>query len=322
MQVTRLPLLASLLTMLLLPSAALAGSDTPPRFGFDGVLLGAFIDGKWVTNEDLQEKERYHQHRIWGGHDCKVYRFAGLETDLATVTADAMDQHGEESEEKGQGPEFHTMNVQTGPDRSLGLGDARLTIIGDFEAMPRKAQVLPPNNATYKKIVADTLASLGLRGVDPKIVQLIRVDLDGDGTDEVLIAAQNIVFPDDGAQAELFSFAPDEPLLRELQNPNGVDRSARAGQYSLLLLRKVVQGQAQTIPIARFIATKNSPPGADPFTGTVPWVYKIACIADLNGDGVMEIVTAEAFFNGLWYRVYEVQGPSVRKVLENGLTAD
>jgi hypothetical protein len=294
------------------------------RFGFDGFLLGAFIDGQWVSNEDLQENERYHQHHIWGGEEGRVYRFAGLETDSAVVTADAMDHHEDDPDDKNRGPEFHTMSVQTGPDQSRGRGDARLTIIGDFDAMPRKAEVLPPDNPIYREIVAAWLAERGLSGAQPKITQLIRVDLDGNGKDEVLIATQNIIHPKDGAQAELFSFEPDTPLLTELKNPNGVGPRARAGEYSILLLRKVMENeQARNIPIAEFIATKDSPGDEDPLTSAhTPWVHKIAGIADLNGDGVMEILTAEAFFNGLWYRVYEMQGQDVRKILENGVSGD
>ena len=98
---------------------------------------------------------------------------------------------------------------------------------------------------------------------------------------------------------------------------------ARAGQYSILLLRKVENEQAHNIPIAEFIATKDSPANEDPLTSaSTPWVHKIAGIADLNGDGVMEILTAETFFNGLWYRVYEMQGKDVHKILENGVTGD
>ena len=98
---------------------------------------------------------------------------------------------------------------------------------------------------------------------------------------------------------------------------------ARAGQYSILLLRKVKNEQAHNIPIAEFIATKDSPENEDPLTSSnTPWVHKIAGIADLNGDGVMEILTAEAFFSGLWYRVYEMRGQDVCKILENGISGD
>ena len=307
------------------PSAVKASPNPAglSRFGFDGFLLGAFIDGQWVSNEDLQENERYHLHRIWGGEEGRVYRFGGLETDSAVVTADAMDHREDDPDDKNRGPEFHTMSVQTGPDQSRGRGDARLTIIGDFDAMPRKAQVLPPDNPIYREIVAAWLAERGLPGAEPKITQIIRVDLDGNGKDEVLIAAQNIVYPDDGAQAELFSFEQDTPLLTELKNPNGVGPLARAGQYSILLLRKVKNEQAHNIPIAEFIATKDSPENEDPLTSSnTPSVHKIAGIADLNGDGVMEILTAEAFFSGLWYRVYEMRGQDVCKILENGISGD
>ena len=142
------------------------------------------------------------------------------------------------------------------------------------------------------------------------IVQLLRVDLDGDGTDEVLIAAQNEVSED-----ERFSFAPDRPLLTPMMSPTGVPLR-KAGQYSVVLLRRVVEEQAKNIVLAEFISKKNAPKDADPFTDSA-WVHKIVAIADLNGDGVMEVITAEAFLRGHWHRVYETKGAPPRTVLES-----
>ena len=309
------PLFAAFGTLCLLNAAPASAADPAdsPRFGFDGFLLGAFIDGQWVTHNDLQENERYRNFRIWGGEECRVYRFGGPEGE-GVATADPRDHQDDHPGEKYTGPDTHTMPAQT-PSGNLGPGDARLTVIGGHDAMPRKAQVLPPDNPTYKKIVADHLASRGLSGAEAKIVQLVRVDLDGDGTDEVLIAAQNVVYPDDGAQAELFSFAPDEPLvrLRDLNDPNGVPAATEVldNSSSLILLRKVEGGAAQNVPLAEFIAKKGA--------AAPPRTHKIAAAADLNGDGVMEVILAEAASGSLRYRVYEVKGATARPVLENGV---
>ena len=284
-------------------SSASVAASAAPRFGFDGFLLGAFIGGKWVSDEDLLENEDFREHRVRGGETCRVYGFSAPESGVATL------------EPPGDDPHIRPMTARTSSGASVGTGDARLFVTSDHNAMPRTAQILPTDNAQYKKIVADYLAARGLAVAKPNIVQLLRVDLDGDGKDEVLIAAQNEVSED-----ERFSFAPDRPLLTPIMSPTGVPLR-EAGHYSVLLLRRVVGGQAKNIALAEFIAKKNAQADADPFTDSA-WVHKIVAIADLNGDGVMEIVTAEAFLRGHWYRVYETKGASPRKVLENGVLGD
>ena len=284
------------------PGAA-SSASAAPRFGFDGFLLGAFIGGKWVSDEGLQDNEDFREYRVRGGETCRVYGFSAPESGAATL------------EPPDDDPHIRSMTARTGSGAVVGEGSARLLVTGGHNAMPRTAQVLPTDNATYKKIVSDYLSTRGLAVAKPNITQLLRVDLDGDGKDEVLIAAQNIVSED-----ERFSFAPDRPLLTPMMSPTGVPLR-KAGQYSVVLLRRVVGSEAKNIALAEFTSKKNAPADADPFADSA-WVHKIAAIADLNGDGVMEVVTAEAFLRGLSYRVYVTKGASPHKVLFGGFAGD
>ena len=310
-------LFAALLAAALLPAAHAQQAPAPaPRFGFDGVLLGGFIEGAWVTATALQDEERYRPWRLWGGEECRIHHFGGAQNEDCTVTADPRDHPDEDGHTAAALPGgAPRMGVQT-PARSLGAGDALLIITGAASTpQPRTPQLLPTGNATYKKFVAQHLTEHGLRGARPHIEQLIRVDLDGDGTDEVLIAAQNIVDATDGAQAEIFSFAPDAPLMhmRDALDGNAVPATARAGSYSIILLRRLDGGKVHTLPLASYLAAKGhaAPPG----------VHRIATIADLNGDGRMEIITSEARHGALHHRVHEVVGSKARRVLEAAVTA-
>ena len=299
-------------------SSASGASSSAPRIGFDGLQLGAFIDGAWVpftdgawvdgdvaSEEDQQEDGRFDAHRIRGGESCRVYGFSGLESDSATLEVNEPESF------------IPTLSARTGSGASWKEGDARLFVTGDFDAMPRKTQVLPPDNATYKKIVAEYLAGRSLAGAKPNIVQILRVDLDGDGTDEMLITAQNVV----PTRGDGFDFAPDKPFLDKLQSPTGVPLM-RAGQYSVVLLRRVVGGQAKNIALAEFISKKTVPmDDADPFNDSAQ-VHKVVAVADLNGDGKMEVILAEAFLRGLFYQVYETSGATPRKVLANCFCGD
>lgn len=46
--------------------------------------------------------------------------------------------------------------------------------------------------------------------------------------------------------------------------------------------------------------------------------YGISAIADLNGDGVMEIVTKSYYYEGNASSVYELAGDELREVLSTG----
>ena len=285
------------------PGGVRAAAGGPTIFGFDGVPLGAFIDGAWREYPDGDDDKL-----LRGGKVCRVYGFSGLETDSAVIVPD--DEAVKPREEWEQPPRY-TLSARTGSGAVVGEGSARLVVVGDHDAMPRTAQVLPPDNARYQKIVSEYLAGRGLAVAGPNIAQLLRVDLDGDGTDEVLITAQNVVPAGDGA----YSFAPGRRLLDTLRFGKDVPR-ARAGQYAVVLLRRVVGGEARTIPLLDDFIAKETPPRApdnpyaDEFQGKIH-VHRIDAIADLNGDGVMEIIASTASAYALTYAVLEIKGDRV-----------
>jgi hypothetical protein len=80
-----------------------------------------------------------------------------------------------------------------------------------------------------------------------------------------------------------------------------------------VLLRKVIQGRAQTIPLASEVETKNHD---DPVqTGNWHGKQTVAAILDINGDGVMEIITSSRSWRDSGKIVYEVKGRKPKQVL-------
>ena len=178
-----------------------------------------------------------------------------------------------------------------------------------WESAPRRqAAALATKNATYTKIIKDYLGRNGLPDAAPQIMQLLKVDLEGDGVDEMVIVAQNIVKNDTAAM----TWAMDKPLSSTADIP----QSAEKGNYALALVRKIVNGKVREIPLSQFIALKNSGPGDAGWTPPIlPKVYQFA---DLNGDGVMEIIVNENSCEGSSYQVYEINGDKAVKILANG----
>ena len=155
----------------------------------------------------------------------------------------------------------------------------------NWNLMPRALKEIGKTDATYLKIVGDFLRTKGIAKPAAKISQGFRVDLDGDGTEEVVLAATNY--------------------------HSGVIPSVKAGDYSFLLLRKVVGGKAQNILIAGEFYPK-----AKEFSA--PNEFSIQAIADLNGDGRMEIVMHGAYYEGAGSEIYDVSGAKPKMVLGAG----
>jgi len=284
-------------------SAASFDMSKVSRFGFGNILLGGWTpqDG-WVSAEQLQNGERFQPLHIWGGENCRIFGRDG-QKGKGVISAMYSEHPGEVPGTMPGVPSFDTHT----PEGVIKAPSGLLTILCPWDVQPRKATVMKPGNATYQGIVKRFLAAQGLKAETPNIVQLFKVDLEGDGVDEVLICAQNIA---GGSEA---SFEPDLPLITGA----GVPQAAQPGAYSLLLLRKIVAGKVVELPLRVFVSPKGSTPVDDNWTP--PVVAKACQFADLNGDGVLEIVAATAHYEGYAYHVFEVKGGELREVLTMGM---
>lgn len=140
---------------------------------------------------------------------------------------------------------------------------------------PRTAKTLDLNIADYVKAASDVLRLKGIVNRSPKIRQAFRVDLEGDGQEEVLLTVSS---------------------YDQIISPN-----AEKGDYSFVLLRKIVGGKAQNIVVTGDFIT-------NPIKFGTPGKYEISSIADLNGDGKLEIIIYGAYYEGNWIEAYEMKG--------------
>ncbi len=174
--------------------------------------------------------------------------------------------------------DFYRMKFVLTRDSGVAIGEH-----AKWNPMPRVPKAI--NSAAYKKIVADVLKTKGIAKTTVKIEQAYSVDLEGDGRDEVVLVSTFY--------------------------KKGLDSSPNVGDYSFVLLRKIVGKTVQNIVVAGDFIKRNIDFGA-------PNQYMLSSIADLNGDGKMEIIIYGEYYEGSWAEIYEIKENKPTKVLETG----
>jgi hypothetical protein len=175
-----------------------------------------------------------------------------------------------------------------------------LAVACSWNPAPRKIRICDIDNQTYRDAATAVLKAAGLAGSRIRVDQLLRVDLDGDGEEEAIVASN--------------TFAPGRPE----PNPAGIGRlppRAPDGFHSLVFVRRLVGEQVQTTVLIQEIARPKR--GLDP----MPVTNRVAAVLDLNGDGRLEIVTHGRYYEGEWFDVFDIEGLAARKVLTAGCGA-
>lgn len=176
---------------------------------------------------------------------------------------------------------LNNIGVELDNEELLGdwPGPYGVAISAPWDIQPHLFEEIP-DDGTYAGFAAELLSTRGLDVASPVIKQLFRTDLEGDGVNEVLVVAEDLT---------------DGLLLQE-------------GDYSIIFLRKVVEGDVQTAVLGETVVL----PGDDEFEAS----YSVGAVADLSGDGKMEIVVSSGFFEGLSVQVHEYVNDDLGPVIQ------
>lgn len=174
------------------------------------------------------------------------------------------------------------------PLRQAVLGDTQMIAISNAgpNAQPRLPRAQNLNRKSYQRAVAALLRAQGLNVARAKLTQLLRVDLNGDGTEEVLIVAQSR--PD-------YGHTPQE----------------KRGDYSIIALRYVDNGVVKTAILDSSISKKD-------VGFSAPGYFEVMSCVDVDGDGKMEIIGANGYYEGNGFEVWQFDGHNVKSVISNG----
>lgn len=177
------------------------------------------------------------------------------------------------------------------PSIGLGWGYDAIAVTADWNVQPREVAAVGLAADVYQE-VGESLLSLA-PGVDPAagdVVQVFRVDLDGNGTEEVLVTFEH-----------------------QTGSPFG-----ELGEFTLVYARVIGADGVVDIPLFEYLVP--DPDQADP-PYPAPGRAAIAAIADVNGDGVMEVAVASRWWEGVGMQLLEFDGAAFTSALTGGCGA-
>ncbi len=236
-----------------------------------GYFFGATANGRWIKAEDAAKSIP----------DETTYRIYGLTQPLGDAKAGKPKPEGAPCEK--------TLAVSLSPKPEEGV----IALAAPWNALPRKVQILDATQQVYVDAARDFLKTKGIDKPQVKIESILRVDLDGDGEEEVLISATNYYQKDEG------------PPMR-----------SPAASYSMVLLRRVVAGKVETQLIVGEFYPKAYPKAAqEEGRFDAPNAYKVIATLDLDGDGKMEIVVRSDYYEGGATTIYRCDPKKVEELL-------
>jgi hypothetical protein len=255
------------LALLLLLSATAIAADLHPIVEVDtGYFFGGSADGKWIKAAKAAKSMK-------GSTSFRVF---GLTQELGKATAKKPKSVEEVC------PDTLTASLSSKPKEGV------IALSAPWNALPRKPQIADPTQQVYVDAVREFLQSRRMSDPKVRITRILRVDLDGDGEEEVLINATNY-FTKDG----------DVPM-----------ETAAPGSYSIVLLRRAVAGKVQTEFVAGELYVKDESGPSN--------LFEIPAVLDLNGDGKLEVIIHSHYYEGAETTIYDCSGGKCEVVLSVG----
>jgi len=167
-------------------------------------------------------------------------------------------------------------------------GYRALAVTSDWDVQPRTVSAVGLDAPEYQELGESLVPND--QPVDPSlgdVEQVLRADLDGNGVEEVLLTFQH------------------------LADPRG-DGMGSPGDFSLVIARYPdVSGTVVDEVLAEHVVPT---PADSPF----PDWTRVMAIADLNGDGTMEVALASGFWESVVVTVYEFSDGGLHEVMTSG----
>ena len=257
-----------------LSAGTVRAADVHPIIEIEtGYFFGGSENGKWIKADQAAKSTGKKT----------TYQVYSLTKQAGQITA------GKPKSVDEPCPDTLTVPLSSKPkDGVIGLA-------ATWNALPRKPLIADASQSVYVEAVRDFLKGRGIADPKVQITRILRVDLDGDGEEEVLISATNY-FTEDKSDHSGAPF-PEAPI-----------DSPRSGSYSIVILRRLAAGKVQTQLVAGELYPKSDEPVA-------PNIYQVAAVLDLNGDGKLEVIVHSFYYEGGQTTIYRCQPDKIEEVL-------
>lgn len=224
-------------------------------------LLGGVQNGAWLTPEQAA--------------DYLALASYGWAYDIYTFAEDVFHLHGSVPEYSNTSKEYF---IRTEVDfNEFGM----VGVVEGWPVLQRDVQELSPDTELYQQVIRDWLAQRGLSDPELSNLQILRVDLEGDGVNEIFISATH---------------------LDESQH------TTKIGDYSIILMRKVAGNGAVTLPVVGDVYQSTEA------ELTYPRTYSVGNFIDLNQDGILEVVVDIQRWEGDGAAIYQIDGQDILQV--------
>ena len=222
------------------------------------LLLGGVLGSDWITPDAVTDQFAAE----W---DYDVYTLS------------------ESFQVHGYAPDFSPPNQLYTIGTDVMVDKAGMVAVAKgWPVLQRDAEELSSENVFYQQVVLDWLKLEGVSAPESGLLTIFRVDIEGDGVDEIFINAVH---------------------LDESQH------TTKAGDYSIILMRKVAGNDAVTVPVVADVYRSQEA------QVTFPRTYSTTNFIDLNQDGVLEIVVGIEKWEGDGAAVYQINGQQVVECL-------
>ena len=166
---------------------------------------------------------------------------------------------------------------------SVVLPESMVGVASGWVTGKRETRDLAPDDLAYAQAISEWFQSRGTPPGEIHITRILQADLEGDGIDEVLLSATYF------------------------KDPSG--HLTETGDYSVVLMRKVLGNDVVTVPLISEYYVSGAPEVSYPKT------YTLAEAIDLNRDGILEVVVDVSRWEGGGAIVFRVDGQNAREVL-------
>jgi len=198
--------------------------------------------------------------------------------------------------ERGSTPEDvpeESLHVEVDLKKELLKENTVIGICGDWNALPRVPKFQQTGQPAYQQAVHEFLAGKGLPKAKVHITQIWRIDLMGTGVEDVLISATTD------------------------RKGYGDEATGQIGDYSMVLLRRIVKGKVVTIPLKLALYPNQK---AVDSAEIEPLKFTIDAVLDVDGDGREEIIVRDDDHFGIGKTIIQVHGMTLKEVLSASFT--